>query len=130
MQNPSLQTLLWVTWNRFLLVAVYMLNTRIFPALCSTHVFPPDSFLIRYLLQQGYKHSQLVLLTPYLGQLVECQKALSQDLGLQAELGEQDMQLLDDKAQDATELAGTGGAHGASTGRVVRVATIDNFQVS
>ena len=32
--------------------------------------------LVNYLLQQGYQPGQLVVLTPYLGQLLELHKAL------------------------------------------------------
>lgn len=33
--------------------------------------------VVRYLLQQGYQPGQLVLLTPYLGQLLELQRELT-----------------------------------------------------
>lgn len=34
--------------------------------------------VVRYLLQQGYGPGQVVVLTPYLGQLLELQKGLSE----------------------------------------------------
>jgi superfamily I DNA and/or RNA helicase len=33
--------------------------------------------IVRYMLQQGYGPDQITVLTPYLGQLLELQKALS-----------------------------------------------------
>ncbi len=36
--------------------------------------------IVRYLLRQGYQTGQLVVLTPYLGQLLELQKELSRDM--------------------------------------------------
>ncbi len=36
--------------------------------------------VVRYLLQQGYAPGQLVVLTPYLGQLVEIQRELAKEV--------------------------------------------------
>lgn len=36
--------------------------------------------VVRYLIRQGYNPGQLVVLTPYLGQLLELQRELSQDM--------------------------------------------------
>lgn len=93
---------------------------------------------IKYLVQQGYKTEQLVVLTPYLGQLVEIQRALTWQGGLGAQLGERDEQELveaaveqqDSKPSGGSGSSGTGsGSVGGTSGKGVRVATIDNFQV-
>ncbi|KAJ9507979.1 hypothetical protein QJQ45_021314 [Haematococcus lacustris] len=65
--------------------------------------------VVTYLLQQGYAKEQLVVLTPYLGQLLELKQDLSDYTQLLANLGVE----YKDKQQ------GSGG---------VRVATIDNYQ--
>ncbi|GFH25752.1 NFX1-type zinc finger-containing protein 1 [Haematococcus lacustris] len=85
--------------------------------------------VVTYLLQQGYAKEQLVVLTPYLGQLLELKQALAKEMG--AAVDEMDMadlrkavlpQLLanlgvEDKDKDKQQ---------GSSG--VRLATIDNYQ--
>ena len=77
--------------------------------------------IVRYLVQQGYKSTQLVVLTPYLGQLQELQKALSQDW--QVLVDQMDLNELSEAGLDPFETADT-----KAGGGTVRVATIDNFQ--
>ncbi|GFH06095.1 NFX1-type zinc finger-containing protein 1, partial [Haematococcus lacustris] len=85
--------------------------------------------VVTYLLQQGYAKEQLVVLTPYLGQLLELKQDLSDEMG--AAVNERDMadlrkavlpQLLanlgvEDKDKEKQQ---------SSSG--VRLATIDNYQ--
>ncbi len=49
------------------------------PPACQVNMHEVDlvAAAVRYLLQQGYEPEQLVVLTPYLGQLLELQRALS-----------------------------------------------------
>lgn len=91
--------------------------------------------VVKYLLQQGYRAEQLVLLTPYLGQLLELQRALSKEV--QVLLNDMDLRDLRNAALPAAtsdlnksssssskdKAAAAGGSSGA-----VRVATIDNYQ--
>lgn len=131
--------------------------------------------VVKYLLQQGYQPGQLVLLTPYLGQLLELQRELSKvvqvllsdldvrDLkkaALPAAMGELNSSISGSTAvsagssstsngrgrgsssADSSTAAGSGNvATGASSGAAatsvspasasaIRVATIDNYQVS
>ncbi|KAG2492324.1 hypothetical protein HYH03_009275 [Edaphochlamys debaryana] len=94
---------------------------------------------VRYLLRQGYGPGQLVLLTPYLGQLLELQRALSRDM--QVLLDELDLRDLRAAAAPQAlagleEGSGPGGgmrapeagAGGGGARGGVRVATIDNYQ--
>ncbi|KAG2495742.1 hypothetical protein HYH03_006339 [Edaphochlamys debaryana] len=93
---------------------------------------------VRYLLQQGYAPEQLVLLTPYLGQLLELQRALSEqslqvlldelDLrDLRAAASAQALSSLEDSAGVGIVRKGRGGGADGGKGGV-RVATIDNYQ--
>ncbi|GFH27466.1 predicted protein, partial [Haematococcus lacustris] len=83
--------------------------------------------VVTYLLQQGYAKEQLVVLTPYLGQLLELKQALAKEMG--AAVDEMDMadlrkavlpQLLANLyVEDKDKQHGNNG---------VRLATIDNYQ--
>lgn len=74
---------------------------------------------MRYLLQQGYDPKEMVVLTPYLGQLTELKKELQTEVN--AVLNE----------LDAGELARAGllttGSYNKN-GKELRLATIDNYQ--
>ena len=89
-----------------------------------TNVFEADMIVatIRYLLQQGYQTSQLVVLTPYLGQLVLLQRKLaSSKMGVLLE----EMDIIElGKAElfpDSAEVT-------SADDEKIRVATIDNYQ--
>lgn len=90
--------------------------------------------VVRYLLQQGYTPDQLVVLTPYLGQLLELQRYLSQEF--QVLLDELDLRdLRAAAAPDAlagvraqTGPVGAGAAVGGGAAKGVRLSTIDNYQ--
>lgn len=79
---------------------------------------------VRYLLQQGYKPDQLVVLTPYLGQLLELNRQLK--AVVEVVLDQMDIRDLRKAAlpQALTDLQTA--APSAKAG--VRVATIDNYQ--
>jgi hypothetical protein len=77
-----------------------------------------------YLLQQGYRTDDIVVLTPYLGQLLEIRRAISTQLqGITASLGEQDAADLD--RQDTVEHVDTALS---TSQQSIRVSTVDNFQ--
>jgi superfamily I DNA and/or RNA helicase len=100
--------------------------------------------VVRYLLQQGYQAEQLVLLTPYLGQLLEIQREMSsQDLQvLLAELDIRDLKKaalpaalsgINDskttiKTRGSTSSSSSSSSAASPRGGGVRVATIDNYQ--
>lgn len=95
---------------------------------------------VRYMLQQGYQPEQLVVLTPYLGQLLELNRQLSKvvDVVL-AELDIRDLRkaALPQALTDISSSTGSSKQQPSSTGAAaapaavksgVRVATIDNYQ--
>ena len=80
--------------------------------------------IVRYLCQQGYNPSNLVVLTPYLGQLLKLQEALSADWTVL--VGDLDFA---EAKQHLDDLAGFNVGGAAARGeQCVRVATIDNYQ--
>eukprot|EP00967_Tisochrysis_lutea_P055717 scaffold70181_cov14-Tisochrysis_lutea.AAC.1 len=95
-----------------------------------------------YLMQQGYAPGQLAILTPYLGQLIEIQQALSRQ-AVGVDVGDRDVKELaaaaaSDGKADSMAPAPGGSSSSSSKGTAqpkkasakgVRVATIDNFQV-
>jgi superfamily I DNA and/or RNA helicase len=78
--------------------------------------------IVKYMLHQGYKPSQLVVLTPYLGQLQELRSALKKDKK-EVEMSKRDLKDLQSALQDQDSVV-------ASDQKGVRVATIDNYQVN
>ena len=91
--------------------------------------------IVRYLRQQGYDPGDLVVLTPYLGQLALIQKTLAHtkigvSLGDQdkAELLRQDVRRNGKKSPSPLRIDFDEGS--LSSAGTVRVATIDNYQVS
>ena len=81
---------------------------------------------IRYLLQQGYESSNLVVLTPYLGQLLKLQAALK-NAKLEVLIDDMDFN------EARNQLEGVQGFEISKEGKgcaekSVRVATIDNYQ--
>lgn len=101
--------------------------------------------IARYLIQQGYDPSDLVVLTPYLGQLLELQRSLSKDFAVLVDaLDLNDLRKNNmDVPPPATGRAQDGkqGEEGSVTSDKedeldmnqkagIRVATIDNYQAS
>ena len=100
---------------------------------------------VRYLLQQGYKPRQIVVITAYLGQLLEVRKALARE-AWDVDVQEQDLAALPAAASPAvledaglarsgtplppppTPMEDEDGA-GSNPGSNIRVSTIDSFQV-
>ncbi|KAL6759021.1 P-loop containing nucleoside triphosphate hydrolase protein, partial [Haematococcus lacustris] len=83
--------------------------------------------VVTYLLQQGYAKEQLVVLTPYLGQLLELKQDLSDYVGVS--VNEKDMEDLQYPFQ--TQLLANLGVENKDKQQGsggVRVATIDNYQ--
>ncbi|CAM9548526.1 unnamed protein product, partial [Hapterophycus canaliculatus] len=98
---------------------------------------------VTYLLLQGYKPEQIVVLTPYLGQLREMRNALdgsisdqdASDLAAAVKLADRSTdqhggQASDGKSSKSGGVAGGGGGAGAAVSKDprVRVATVDNYQ--
>ncbi|KNE64930.1 hypothetical protein, variant [Allomyces macrogynus ATCC 38327] len=95
--------------------------------------------LVQYLLRQGYRTDQLVVLTPYVGQLLKVRAALAK-LNHLTVLSERDEQLLllnadeDDVLDVAASGAGSGGAgkkvavKEENLRQCIRVSSIDNYQ--
>ncbi|ACO68235.1 hypothetical protein MICPUN_104668 [Micromonas commoda] len=83
--------------------------------------------IVRYLTQQEYDPTQLVVLTPYLGQLQLLRKSLADEFSVM--IGEVDMEELE--AVDAVSVDGTTDNPNAPQRaelKPVRVSTIDNYQ--
>jgi AAA+ superfamily predicted ATPase len=74
-----------------------------------------------YLLQQGYCGNDIVILTPYLGQLMKIRSLMRTSAQLKAELSERDADELD--SDDEND-----GGSAVMARNNIRVATIDNFQ--
>ncbi|KAG2423774.1 hypothetical protein HXX76_015050 [Chlamydomonas incerta] len=86
---------------------------------------------VQQLLLQGYAPDQLVVLTPYLGQLMELRAGLAE--ATQVVLDEMDLQDLRNTAlpqaiTDVTAVSGPAGGSRRGSGSGVRIATIDNYQ--
>ena len=83
--------------------------------------------LVRLLLLQGFKHSQLVVLTPYLGQLRSIHLHMKQELkdvnALVSDLDRSDL-IKDGYLEDDDDNEGKG----VSGSKGVRVSTVDNYQ--
>eukprot|EP00045_Choanoeca_perplexa_P018184 m.281223 g.281223 ORF g.281223 m.281223 type:complete len:1746 (-) comp17739_c0_seq6:2113-7350(-) len=75
---------------------------------------------VKYLLQQGYSTSEMVVLTPYLGQLTELRRQLAND----GELGV----ILDGRDQADVFQSGLVLEHIEKQEKSIRVATVDNYQ--
>jgi hypothetical protein len=101
----------------------------------NTHEVDLACATARYMLQQGYQPGQLVVLTPYLGQLLELQRQLS--VVVPVVLADLDIRDLRKAAlpQALTDLSGSSSTGSkdedtaaASAPLGVRVATVDNYQ--
>lgn len=79
--------------------------------------------MVKYLLQQGYQKGDIVILTPYLGQLLQLRTAIRQ-ANFQVTVSEQDQKDLLDVGEELDNLSDT--LQGGN--QSIRVATIDNYQ--
>jgi hypothetical protein len=96
-----------------------------FQSKVNAHEVQMAAATVRYLIQQGYNPDQIVVLTPYLGQLLEIRREIMKDgKGLQVSLSERDVGDLYSAAQPQL-LHGVASSVGTNG---VRVSTIDNFQ--
>ncbi|KAG0168757.1 hypothetical protein DFQ28_004319 [Apophysomyces sp. BC1034] len=88
--------------------------------------------LVQYLLQQGYDASDIVVLTPYVSQLLSLRKALQKHHSVQIDDRDQEDILGNIEDDDALEkMMGelkTTVAHRSNLRESIRVATVDNFQ--
>ncbi|KAJ3072937.1 hypothetical protein HDU98_002582 [Podochytrium sp. JEL0797] len=103
--------------------------------------------LVRYLLRQGYAASDVVVLTPYVGQLMQLRDKLGSEMMVL--ISEKDVEMLDSVGDDDdgsinpvddSEAAPTSRVYGSNNGKLsviaqrvslkqaIRVSTIDNFQ--
>jgi hypothetical protein len=87
--------------------------------------------VVKYLLKQGYKSSQVTVLTPYLGQLRLVCRLIAQQrqaLGLDAELNELDQAEIQRVDGEAEPLDGPDVLKEVKISQRIRVSTIDNYQ--
>ena len=86
--------------------------------------------MLRYFVQQGHSPGDIVLLTPYLGQLTDIRTALKKEKTWQAELSELDVAQLakENKSDDDDEDEADDMPAESAEGAKVRLSTIDNFQ--
>ena len=84
------------------------------------------SAIVNYLVQQGYNSEQLVVLTPYLGQLQLLRKAMS--VNWDVKVGDSDFAELVSMAGDAGVDKSDPTEPKRAERKPVRVATIDNYQ--
>ena len=85
--------------------------------------------LVRFFLLQGYRQDQIVVLTPYVGQLLKIVHLMTKNMSeTTAYISDLDMQELLDDALDSenTNVSASNGR--GDRGRSVRVSSIDNFQ--
>ena len=82
--------------------------------------------MVRFFLLQGYQQDQIVVLTPYVGQLMKIAIKLKMDIKeTTAYVSDQDLQEMEE--EEAVNTKDTGGRHGEKL-KSIRCATIDNFQ--
>lgn len=83
--------------------------------------------MLKYFLQQGYSGADMVVLTPYLGQLMCIRRAIRAEGGLfKVEIGERDKEDLAAQSEDEESLGDD--VTNSPSSQAIRVATIDNFQ--
>jgi len=82
--------------------------------------------IVRYLLLQGYKHNQITILTPYVGQVVKIVQTMRSKMrDASAYISELDQEeILDGVVDDEDRLDLTA----AGTSNAIRTSSIDNFQ--
>ncbi|KAF7725498.1 hypothetical protein EC973_009598 [Apophysomyces ossiformis] len=88
--------------------------------------------LVQYLIQQGYEASDIVVLTPYISQLMALRKALEKYHTVKVDNRDQEDIMKNVEDEGALEkmmedLQGTT-AHKSNLRKSIRVATVDNFQ--
>eukprot|EP00981_Chlorochromonas_danica_P011845 scaffold4308_cov162-Ochromonas_danica.AAC.4 len=87
--------------------------------------------MAKYFLQQGYKCEDIVILTPYLGQLMRIRQAIRREQSslFQIEIGERDKEdLLAEEDEEEDNRDQSGSLEKKAPSSTLRVATIDNFQ--
>eukprot|EP00884_Botryococcus_braunii_P010997 jgi/Botrbrau1/1989/Bobra.0052s0031.1 len=82
--------------------------------------------IVRYIYQQGYTPENMVVLTPYLGQLVALQRILAKDWNVM--IDERDMWELRTAASSRTQGEAILSTEKAANDKGVRISTIDNYQ--
>ena len=102
------------------------------------------AYICRYLIQQGYKGSDITVLTTYLGQVIEINKQLSEVMKMDVDINDRDIKDLtaggiDVEVQNNRGLKRTGEKQKVSNGLAsngttsdqenrIRVSTVDNYQ--
>ena len=85
---------------------------------------------VQYILKQGYSHDDIVVLTPYLGQMMKLQADLRKHVGVS--LDERDLNEAREQFRGddnfSNELAAAKQAGNSTSKPAIRVATIDNYQ--
>jgi superfamily I DNA and/or RNA helicase len=96
-----------------------------------SHTNPQEAVLtcpiVSYLLDQGYKCSNIVVLTPYLGQLLETQQQRKLTCSANARIEREAMDDLQ-SAGEHVEEEHFDFLYGSDERRAVRISTIDNFR--
>lgn len=84
--------------------------------------------IVRYLLLQGYRHDQITILTPYVGQVLKLIKALQSRLrDVSAYVGELDQQEIIDNVLTSQDEENEN-LLGSDSPKAIRCSSIDNFQ--
>eukprot|EP00981_Chlorochromonas_danica_P002871 scaffold572_cov163-Ochromonas_danica.AAC.1 len=88
--------------------------------------------MVKYFLKQGYSHEEIIILTPYLGQLMLLRQRLrkAKNFPVDCELSEQDKEAaLKEEDDDDNDTADSAKSDKTDANKPkIRVATIDNFQ--
>jgi hypothetical protein len=86
---------------------------------------------VQYILKQGYSHDDIVVLTPYLGQMMKLQAELRECVGVsldERDLNEARKQFRGDDNFSEELAAAKQGDNSSKSKPAIRVATIDNYQ--
>ena len=82
--------------------------------------------IARYMIQQAYTKGQITILTSYLGQVIELQKALAAVLDIPVDISDRDMKDLNASMNTVPDSSTKTATDSKAT---IRVSTIDNYQV-
>jgi superfamily I DNA and/or RNA helicase len=83
--------------------------------------------IVKYLLDQGYKGSNIVVLTPYPSELLEIQQQMKSTGSANARIEHEDIDDLQSAGEHVDE-EHSDFLYGSDERRAVRISTIDNFQ--
>lgn len=85
--------------------------------------------IVRYLLLQGYRSDQIVVLTPYLGQLLKILSMMKSKLkDVSALVSERDLDDMEDLDPEEAKQAKSEQSKEQATKKIIRCSSIDNYQ--